>query len=132
MRDLPRHSSIGLIRVRRATRPARSYAAGQFNRQLGGFCALARSRYAWLNWELGNFDASWTARYIHGFDLGSPRRVATRPTARFRTSSWVTVLQLQFGYRIRRSTRIELGVDNVFDKQLADPVQNITNSNTDQ
>ena len=47
------------------------FAAGQFNRQLGNY---ARWRgLGSLNWELGNIDASWTARYVHGFDLGTLR-----------------------------------------------------------
>lgn len=111
------------------------YAAGQFNRQLGNY---ARWRgLGTLNWELGNFDASWTARYIHGFDLGTLRpggdsADGTIPNVVVGYGA-STYHNLQVGYRIEPiNARVELGVDNVFDKQPPILFQNnVTNGNTD-
>lgn len=111
------------------------YAAGQFNRQLGNY---ARWRaMGTLNWELGNFDASWTSRYVHGFDLGSLRVGGDSADGTFPNVvvpyGASTYHNLQVGYQIEPiNARVELGVDNVFDKQPPILFQNnVTNGNTD-
>ncbi|MCQ4167232.1 TonB-dependent receptor domain-containing protein [Tahibacter harae] len=111
------------------------YAAGQFNRQLGNY---ARWRaLGTLNWELGNIDASWTTRYIHGFDLGSLRPDGDSADGELPNVvvpyGATTYHNLQVGYTVEPiNARVELGVDNVFDKQPAILFQNnVTNGNTD-
>ncbi|HSX62332.1 MAG TPA: TonB-dependent receptor [Tahibacter sp.] len=124
-----------LIRDTQGNATGTIYAAGQFNRQLGNYARLRG--LGTLNWELGNFDASWTARYIHGFDLGTLRpggdsADGTIPNVVVGYGA-STYHNLQFGYQIEPiNARIELGVDNAFDKQPPILFQNnVTNGNTD-
>jgi iron complex outermembrane recepter protein len=124
-----------LIRDNTGTATGTIYAAGQFNRQLGNY---ARWRaLGTLNWELGPFDASWTTRYVHGFDLGSLRPGGDSADGQLPNVvvpyGATTYHNLQLGYRIEPiNARLELGVDNVFDKQPPILYQNnVTNGNTD-
>lgn len=124
-----------LIRDNNGVATGTIYAAGQFNRQLGNY---ARWRgLGTLNWELGDFDASWTTRYVHGFDLGTLRAGGesadgTLPNVVVNYGA-TTYHNLQFGYRIEPiNARVEIGVDNAFDKQPPILFQNnVTNGNTD-
>ncbi|MBL8297199.1 MAG: TonB-dependent receptor [Rhodanobacteraceae bacterium] len=124
-----------LIRDNNGNATGTIFAAGQFNRQLGNY---ARWRgLGTLNWELGNFDASWTSRYIHGFDLGTLRPGGDSADGTFPNVvvgyGAATYHNLQVGYRIEPiNARVELGVDNAFDKQPPILFQNnVTNGNTD-
>lgn len=124
-----------LIRDNTGAATGSIFAAGQFNRQLGNY---ARWRgLGTLNWELGNIDASWTTRYVHGFDLGTLRPGGDSADGTFANVvvgyGATTYHNLQVGYRIEPiNARVELGVDNAFDKQPPVLFQNnVTNGNTD-
>lgn len=124
-----------LIRDNTGAATGSIFAAGQFNRQLGNY---ARWRgLGTLSWELGNLDASWTTRYVHGFDLGTLRVGGDSADGTFPNVvvpyGAQTYHNLQVGYRIEpMNARLELGVDNAFDKQPPILFQNnVTNGNTD-
>jgi outer membrane receptor protein involved in Fe transport len=124
-----------LIRDQNGTPTGSIFAAGHFNRQLGNY---ARWRgLGTIGWDLGNFDASWTTRYVHGFQLGSLRpdgdsADGTFPNVVVKYGA-STYHNLQVGYNIEPiAARVELGVDNAFDKQPPILFQNnVTNGNTD-
>jgi len=100
-----------------------------------------------INWALGNLDASWNIRYVGPFSQGSfdPSQnftddglCAADPTnaaACYHSTHYgaQVVNNLQVGYNIEPiNTRVDFGVDNVFDKQP--PIlynNNVTNANTD-
>ncbi|MEO8669923.1 MAG: TonB-dependent receptor [Tahibacter sp.] len=111
------------------------FAAGHFNRQLGNF---ARWRaLGSLGWDMGNFDANWAVRYVHGFTLGSSLAAGDSADGTFPNVivkyGATTYHNLQFGYNIEPiSTRVEVGIDNVFDKSPPILFQNnVVNGNTD-
>src|SRR5690348_3182546 len=99
--------------------------AGNFNLDTGTLGFLPRVRAEGVvNWQLGPWDASWRLHYIGPWNLGS--RVVERGFSAVpgfqlpyvlhygaRTLSDVTV-----GYEIKPvNTRIDVGVNNLFDKQ---------------
>jgi outer membrane receptor protein involved in Fe transport len=111
----------------------------------GAICFTPRVRaQAMLGWQLGPWDAQWTATYSSEFKVGSedPSQGQTaqsgfRPTGpegplvlHYGSS---TYNNLQVGYNIEPiNTKIDVGVDNVFDKQP--PIlfaNNSQNANTD-
>src|SRR5579875_1256904 len=105
----------------------------------GGLCFYPRIRAtATLGWQLGPWDATWTMRYISKFKGGSadPSQYSTMvagiPGYVIRYGATV-YNNLQVGYNIEPiNTRIDVGVDNVFDKQP--PIlyaNNSLNANTD-
>jgi len=111
----------------------------------GAICYFPRLRAnGTLGWQLGPWDAQWTMQYISHFDVGSadPRQGATAATG-FTPSGPAGPYVLHYGayvynnatvgYNIEPiNTRIDVGVDNVFDKQP--PViyaNNSQNANTD-
>jgi iron complex outermembrane recepter protein len=106
-----------------------------------------------IGWNLGNWDAQWTMRYVHGFKVGSADPLqGTRTCADFAgygtnaagvpqvtarcefTRGANTYHNLQVGYKAEPlNTTFRLGVDNVFDKQPPILYQNNTlNGNTDE
>ncbi len=112
----------------------------------GGMCFFPRIRaQGTLGWQLGPWDAQWTTRYISEFNAGSddPSQYsnlekglgpATGTIPPFVGHYGATVYNnLQMGYNIEPiNTRIDVGVDNVFDKQP--PIfyaNNSLNANTD-
>jgi iron complex outermembrane recepter protein len=107
----------------------------------GGDGNYARWRgYFTVGWNLGAFDASWRARYIGPTRVGALTPAGDGYTVvipvspgsqSFRTGS-LTYHNLQFGYKIEPlNTSLELGVDNVFDKQPPQLFQFGFDSNTD-
>lgn len=105
----------------------------------GGMCFFPRIRAAGtLAWQLGPWDAQWTMRYISKFKLGSadPSQFATATSSipNYVIHYGATVYNnLQVGYDIEPlNTRIDLGVDNMFDKQPPFLyANNVLNANTD-
>jgi len=112
---------------------------------LGAICFFPRIRaLGTLGWQLGSWDAQWTMQYISHFKVGSldPTQGATGATGFTPTGpAGPYVLHfgayvynnVQVGYTIEPiNTRIDLGVDNVMDKQP--PLlyaNNSQNANTD-
>ena len=105
----------------------------------GGLCFFPRIRATGtLGWQLGPWDAQWTMRYISKFKGGSadPSQLASMaaPVPGIVFNYGATVYNnLTVGYNIQPlNTRIDIGVDNVFDKQP--PLlfaNNSLNANTD-
>jgi iron complex outermembrane recepter protein len=107
-----------------------------------------------IGWNLGNWDAQWTMRFVDGFKVGSANpNTGTRtcadlagytintttnqrqvtPRCEF-TRGANTYHNLQVGYKYEPwNSTFRLGVDNVFDKQPPILYQNNTlNGNTDE
>jgi outer membrane receptor protein involved in Fe transport len=129
---------------------AEQYLAGTFlSSANGGLGNYSRWRgLASLNWRLGNFDASWNSRYVHGFsvgaifpntrtgtcaDLGLAITAAGTAGCQFDRGS-NTYHNVQFGYKVEPwNTKFQVGVDNVFDKTPPILFQNNSlNGNTDE
>lgn len=93
----------------------------------GFLCFFPRIRaQGALNWQLGPWNASWRMRYISKFNMGShdpsqgfsaiPGFAPDNPYVMHFGST--TYSDVTVGYNIEPiSTRIDVGVDNVFDKQ---------------
>ncbi|MDE2157042.1 MAG: TonB-dependent receptor, partial [Xanthomonadaceae bacterium] len=112
----------------------------------GGVCLFPRWRgQGFLNWNLGSWDASWRMRYIGRFQNGSKNASQdTFPTGVtyyaqdqlhgivFKYGATV-YNDMQIGYNIEPiNTRLDFGVNNVFDKQPPFLYANNTlNANTD-
>jgi len=113
----------------------------------GGVCLFPRWRaQASVNWQLGNFDASWRGRYIGRFRMGSPAASQdVFPAGTCYYGDFCTIHGLfydygatvyndiQVGYNLEAlNTRFDVGVNNVFDKQPPFLYANNTlNANTD-
>ncbi len=112
---------------------------------IGGVCFFPRIRgLGTLSWQLGPWDAQWTMQYISHFKVGSldPSQGATGATG-FNPTGPAGPYVLHYGayvynnfiagYNIEPiNTRIDVGVDNVMDKQP--PIlyaNNSLNANTD-
>jgi len=127
-----------------------AHVAGHYNNQYGNY---ARWRaLAGVNWNLGAFDASWRIRYVGRVSVGSEdpaqgisadgcyqQPICTQfglpnveNPVRLRFGAQV-YNNVQFGYNIEPiNTRIDVGIDNVFDKQPPLMYQNnVLNANTD-
>ncbi|MDE3071934.1 MAG: TonB-dependent receptor [Pseudomonadota bacterium] len=112
----------------------------------GGVCLFPRWRaQGFLNWNLGSWDASWRMRYIGRFQNGSKNASQdTFPTGVtyyaadqlhgvvFKYGATV-YNDMQVGYNFEPiNTRVDFGVNNVFDKQPPFLYANNTlNANTD-
>jgi len=113
----------------------------------GGVCLYPRWRaQSSVNWQLGSFDASWRMRYIGRFRMGSQSPSQdVFPAGTCYYGDYCTIHGLfydfgatvyndiQFGYNIEAwNTRIDVGVNNLFDKQPPFLYANNTNNaNTD-
>ncbi len=112
----------------------------------GGVCFFPRIRATGtLGWQLGPWDATWTMRYMSRFKGGSsdPSQYSTMALGggqALRTEPAVVIKygatvynNLQVGYNIEPlNTRIDVGVDNMFDKQPPFLfANNSLNANTD-
>ena len=118
-------------------------AGSYFGSASGGDGNFARVRgIATLAWNMGNFDASWRMRYIGPTRFGEEVPTGngdagtiiapTRELLGYRTGA-ITYHNLQFGYNIEPiHTTLEVGVDNVFDKQAPQLWQYGFNGNTDE
>lgn len=84
-----------------------------------------------IAWTMGNWDASWTQRYVGHFTIDDADAVI--PDTVLSTGSY-TYHNMQAGYNFADwNTRVQLGIDNVFDKQPPLLYQNNTlNGNTDE
>jgi len=118
----------------------------------GGVCLFPRWRgQGYLNWNLGNWDASWRMRYIGSFQNGSkspsqdtfPGGVCYyegKPQGNHCNATGVVLKygatiynDVSVGYNIEPfNTRVDFGVNNLFDKQPPFLYANNTlNANTD-
>jgi len=89
-----------------------------------GICTLPRWKAtSFVNWGLGNFDASWRMRYFGRFTVGNNNLDEAQTAYPGLPGAEVphgaqTYNDISFGYNIEPiNTRIDLGVDNVGDKQ---------------
>ncbi|HEY6942139.1 TonB-dependent receptor plug domain-containing protein [Dokdonella sp.] len=110
----------------------------------GGVCLFPRWRaQSHVGWQMGPFDASWSMRYIHRFRMGSASPSQdTHPwgsgdvpylVGAYRDYGATTYHDIQFGYNLDSlNTRVDVGVNNVGDKQPPLLYANNTlNANTD-
>ena len=115
--------------------PAVVGIAGHYSKQYGNF---ARWRaLGSVDWNLGAFDAGLQARYIGPIALGwvngtGPSADQGLPDVELHYGS-ITYLNFHAGYNIEPiNTRVELGVDNLTDRQPPRLYQNnVLNANTD-
>jgi outer membrane receptor protein involved in Fe transport len=105
----------------------------------GGVCLFPRWRgQGFLNWNAGNWDASWRVRYVGGFEMGSPvpgytaSPIPNYPNYVFKYGATL-YHDVSIGYNIEPyNTRVSFGVNNLFDKQPPFLYANNTlNANTD-
>ena len=92
----------------------------------GAMCFFPRVRgQGSLNWQLGPWDASWRMQYIGSWQMGTENRAENysyiagfSPNNPYVQHYGATVYNnLSVGYNIEPiNTRVEVGVDNVFDK----------------
>ena len=119
------------------------YAGSYFSSASGGPGNLTRWRgLGTLAWSMGNIDASWRMRYVgnarfghivpagDGYSIIDPTGDPANNSYRIGAS---TYHNMQVGYNIEPiNTRVEFGVDNVFDKQPPMLWQFGFNGNTDE
>jgi outer membrane receptor protein involved in Fe transport len=105
----------------------------------GGVCLFPRWRgNGFVNWNLGDWSASWRMRYIGAFRNGSKspsqdtNPVQNLPGVEFKYGATI-YNDVSVGYNFEPlNTRIDLGVNNLFDKQPPFLYANNTlNANTD-
>ena len=112
-----------------------------------GNCLFPRWKgQGYLNWQLGSWDASWRMRYIGRFQMGSKspsQDVHPDGSCYYGTYCTIQGAELKYGatvyndvslgYNIEPlNTRVEFGVNNIFDKQPPMLYANNTlNANTD-
>jgi outer membrane receptor protein involved in Fe transport len=120
------------------------HLAGHYNGSYGMY-ARVRAR-AFLDWSMGDFSVGWRTRYLGPFDLGNADinqgssadggcNIVVRPQycgVEVPYGSY-TVHSINASYALPSiNSRIEVGVDNVFDKQPPLMYQNnVLNANTD-
>lgn len=116
------------------------HIAGQYDKAYGNY-ARVRSR-AFVNWSKGDFSASWRTRYVGGFKIGSDDlRAGTSADAGCQYDpqycyevpygSYVSH-SINAGLKVAGHARVELGIDNLLDKQPPIMYQNnVLNANTD-
>ncbi|MCE5231989.1 MAG: TonB-dependent receptor [Mizugakiibacter sp.] len=113
----------------------------------GGVCLFPRWRaQTFVNWQLSSWDASWRMRYIGKFRMGSPSPSQdVFPAGTCYYGDYCTIHGMyidygatvyndfQVGYNIEAiNTRIDVGIDNAFDKQPPFVyANNSLNANTD-
>ncbi len=105
----------------------------------GGVCLFPRWRgNGFVNWDLGDWSASWRMRYIGAFRNGSKspsqdtNPVQNLPGVVFKYGATI-YNDVSIGYNIEQfNTRLDFGVNNLFDKQPPFLYANNTlNANTD-
>ncbi|RCS29626.1 TonB-dependent receptor [Rhodanobacter denitrificans] len=105
----------------------------------GGVCLFPRWRgQGFVNWNLAGWNASWRMRYIGRYELGSPVPGYTASPIpgipNYVMKKGATVYNdVSIGYNIEQfNTRVDFGVNNLFDKQPPMLYANNTlNANTD-
>ncbi len=110
--------------------------AGLFTGQFGNFPRVRGLGH--LDWSLGNFEASWTVRYIGNVKIGSADLAqglsADSVVPGFvRHIGAVTYHDFELGYTVAPiNTKFQIGVQNAFNKQPPLFYQNVViNANTD-
>jgi outer membrane receptor protein involved in Fe transport len=89
-----------------------------------GVCTIPRWKaQTFLNWTLGSWDASWRMRYIGRYQMGNPNLAEDQaaypswPGSVIKYGAY-TYNDLSIGYNLEAlNTRLEVGVDNIADKQ---------------
>ncbi len=112
------------------------HLAGHFYKGFGSFPRVRGT--AFLNWDIGPWDASWRMQYIGSETVGS-KDPSQNETADGAFAAYtlripqIVYNYLQVGYTIQPiNTHISVGVDNVFDKQPPLFYQtSVINANTD-
>jgi outer membrane receptor protein involved in Fe transport len=118
------------------------HIAGTYNKDYGMYSRIRGRLFA--NWNLGDWSASWRTYYLGPFQVGNDDlRQGTSADAACDFTTGVNCVELHYGSYITHSvnvgyalpsinSRIEVGVDNVFDKQPPLLFQNnVLNANTD-
>jgi outer membrane receptor for ferrienterochelin and colicin len=89
-----------------------------------GACTIPRWKaQTFVNWTLGSWDASWRMRYIGRYQMGNANldeQVSAYPGWPGSVIKYgaYTYNDLSVGYNIEAlNTRVEVGVDNIADKQ---------------
>jgi outer membrane receptor protein involved in Fe transport len=117
------------------------HLAGHYNKDYGNYSRVRARLFA--DWSLGDFTVGWRTRYVGGFDLGS-NDVRQQTSADGACASdpiycyalhygAYMVHSLQASYSLPSvNSRVEVGVDNLTDKQPPMMFQNnVLNANTD-
>ena len=118
------------------------HLAGHYNKDYGNYSRVRARLFA--DWSLGDWSAGFRSRYVGGFKVGSNDLrqntsadagcSAANPQFCYSVPYGAYVIHsLQVGYALPSAgSRIEVGVDNVGDKQPAKLFQNnVLNANTD-
>ena len=119
------------------------HIAGHYNKDYGMYSRVRGRLFA--NWSLGDWSASWRIRYTGPFDVGNddPSQGTSADAACSLTDRPQYCYEKPYGSYVNHSfnvgyalpsinSRVELGVDNVFDKQPPLLYQNnVLNANTD-
>jgi outer membrane receptor protein involved in Fe transport len=102
--------------------------SGTFDRQFGNY-AKWRANIG-IGWSARDFTALWSTRYIHSLRLTDPDGFpGVQPDLEIPAVSYSS---FTFGYTLPTATKLQFGVDNMFDKEPPIFYQNnVTNSNTD-
>jgi len=111
-----------------------NYLAGTYNPSYGMY-ARSRGRL-FVNWQKGDLGLSWRARYVSGFDITSADAGCSADTPEFcysRRFDDYLIHSFSAAYSLPWfNSKIEVGLDNAFDKQPQIMFQNnVLNSNTD-
>ena len=95
-----------------------SSLAGSCPFAAGAICFFPRVKAQGnLGWQLGPWDARWTMRYSHSFEIPNEAQSGLNVEGFDRYGSYV-YNDVTVGYNIEPiNTRIDIGVDNVFDKE---------------
>lgn len=101
---------------------------GTYDRQFGNYAELRGG--ASVAWSMGPFEAMLTARYIDGIRLTDPDGApGIQPDLQIPS---LTYTDLMLGYTWKENTKIQVGIDNLTDKQPPIMYQNnVLNANTD-
>lgn len=107
---------------------AKVEVAGTYDRQYGNFAKWRA--FGGVSWMYQDFTALLRARYIHSIELLDPDGApGIQPSLRIPS---FTYLDLTLGYTWRENLRIQLGAENLTDKQPPIMYQNnVLNANTD-
>jgi outer membrane receptor protein involved in Fe transport len=102
--------------------------AGTYNNQYGSFPRWRAMGS--IGWQMGDFSATWQQRLI-GREKNTAGQFAFLP-GHFLPIGAVVYHNVSFGYNIQPiNTRIDVGIDNVGDKQPPLFYQSVTNANID-
>jgi outer membrane receptor protein involved in Fe transport len=102
--------------------------AGTYNNQYGSFPRWRAMGS--LGWQMGDFSANWQQRLI-GREKNTAGQFAFLP-GHFLPIGAVVYHNVSFGYNIQPiNTRIDVGIDNVGDKQPPLFYQSVTTANID-